>query len=444
MSTKLLDRRIILRGAGAAIALPLLDAMMPSTLRAAPSTYQPAPQSVGAHPRLICVYVPQGVNNAKWYPKDDGPNWTLSPTLEALRDYKSEFTLISGLGHPNSEGNHEGADVWLTGANLNGTPGKDYQNSISVDQAAAKLHGEQTRIPSLQLASESGTGIAETTRTLSFDGKGVPLPAENRPRKLFSRLFVPDETASRKATLQRYAERRSILDNVLSEARKLHTRLGVPDKRKLDEYLNSVRETERRIDRLSKWVDEPKPKVDPTGLQLNSDPASKHDRMMFLDVMMELSYLAFQTDTTRVITFEWDTEPGGRGDGGEDHHYLSHHNGDPKKLDGLARIDRFYIARVARFLSLLKRTKEGDGNMLDNTMLVYGSGMNNGEVGEHSPKDLPLLVAGGSKLGLKHGKHLKHKVDAFPMSNVLLTVLQAMGIETDAFSDSTATLTGIV
>jgi len=440
--SKQLSRRTILRGAGAAIALPLLDAMTPSLLRAE-STYKPVAESLGEHPRMICCYVPQGVNNTQWYPQDDGPDWTLTPTLEALREFKSDFTLISGLSHMRSPGGHDGADTWLTEANLFGTPGKDYHNTISVDQIAAKMHGRHTRLPSLQLATANGTGHATNSVTLSFDKHGIPLPAENRVQSVFERLFVLEGAASKKATMQRFAERRSILDNVLGEAKSLHKKLGTTDQQKLDEYLNSVRETEQRVDRLTNWVDQPKAKIEKAGLQLNADPHSDHDRMMFLDVMMELSYLAFQTDTTRVITFEWDTEPGSKGDGNNDHHTLSHHGGDATKLEGLARIDRFYIDRLAHFLSLLKRTKEADGSMLDNTMLVYGSGMNNGEIGEHSAKDLPLLVAGGAKLGLKHGKHLKHKIDARPMSDVLLTVLQKMGVETDSFSDSSGTLASL-
>jgi hypothetical protein len=433
----------MLRSAGAAIALPLLDAMLPSTL-AAPSTYKPAAQSVGTHPRMICCYVPQGVNIYDWFPKDAGPNWTLSPTLQGLSDFQSDFTLISGLGHPTATGGHEGADTWLTGVDLDATSGKDYQNGISVDQVAARVHENATRFPSLQLGIQSGTGESGKTRTLSFDVNGTALPAENRPQGVFDRLFTPDNAASRKATLQRYAERRSILDDLLAEAQSLNRKLGAADQRKLNEYLSSVRETERRVQRLTNWVDVPKPKVEAQGLQLGSDPTSAHDRMMWIDVMLELSYLAFQTDTTRVITFEWDTEPGGAGDGGADnHHELSHHGGDEKKLAGLTRIDRFYVARLSRFLSFLKQTKEADGSMLDSTMVLYGSGMNNGEGGGHSGKDLPFILAGGSKLGLKHGQHLKHEVDSKPLSNVMLTVAQKMGVETDRFSDSTGTLTGL-
>jgi hypothetical protein len=213
----------------------------------------------------------------------------------------------------------------------------------------------------------------------------------------------------------------------------------------MDEYLGSVRQTEQRVQRLVSWVDVPKPAIDPTNLQLNMQPMNGHDRPMWLDVMLEISYLSFVTDTTRVITFEWSREAGGFGGGGENHHELSHHGGDKANLDRLAQIDRFHIERLARFMTFLKSTGEAGGNMLDNTMILYGSGMNSGETGEHSPKNLPLLVGGGKGLGLKHGQHLGHDNDNHPpFSNVLLTLAQKMGVETDKFQDATGTLTQLV
>jgi hypothetical protein len=185
-------------------------------------------------------------------------------------------------------------------------------------------------------------------------------------------------------------------------------------------------------------VDVPKPQVDAKGLQLNSKPGDAHDRPMWIDVMLELCYLAFATDTTRVITFEWAREAGGFGVGGENHHELSHHGGDADMLKKLAGVDRGYLARLARFLTFLQSTDEAGRPMLDHTMVVYGSGMNSGPRGEHSPKNLPLLVAGGAAYGLKHGQHIAHNPDKHPpLSNVLLSIAQKMGAETDKFSDST-------
>jgi hypothetical protein len=439
-----LSRRHALRGMGACLSLPLLDAMLPRAL-ARPSTFQPWEKTLAAQPRLICCYVPNGVNILEWLPNDQGKDYTLSPTLEVLKDHRQDFTVVSGLGHPASKGGHSGADTWLTGADLTASPGSDYSNSISADQLIAELHGKQTRFPSLQLSDSSGTGSAGHSHTLSFDRSGTPLPAEDSPKRLFERLFVPDSAADRQATLRRYAERRSILDSVLGDAAALHKRLGRDDKQKLNEYLSSVRETEQRVERLQGWVDVPKPQVDPSDLQLGSQPHNAHDRPMWLDVMLEVSYLALLTDTTRVITFEWSREAGGFGGGGENHHELSHHGGDQDMLRKLGAIDRFHLQRLARFLDMLQATRDGERRMLDNTMVLYGSGMNSGKGGEHSPKNLPLLVAGGRALGLRHGQHLAFDPDNHPpLANVLLTCIQKMGLETSQFRDATGTLTGLV
>jgi hypothetical protein len=441
----MLSRRTVLRAAGAAVALPFLDAMLPR-LKAAPSTFKPWDQSQSPlTPRMICCYVPNGVNILEWVPKESGETYTLSPTLAALKDHRDDFAVLSGLGHPASQGGHSGADTWLTAANLTAVPGADYTNTQSVDQVVAGVLGQKTRFPSLQLGDMSGTGGAGHSHTLSFDVNGTPLPSENSPRRLFERLFVPDTAGDRAAMLKRYAEKKSILDDLASEAAKLNRSLGKTDQKKLAEYLSSIRETEKQVERMKSWVDVPKPKVGDTGLQLGSKPGDGHDRPMWLDVMLELSYLAFVTDTTRVITFEWSREAGGYGGGGENHHELSHHGGDPGMLTKLAAIDRFHLSRLARFMTLLKSTAEGDSHMLDRTVLLYGSGMNSGAGGEHSPKNLPLLLAGGKKLGLKLGRHLAHNPDKHPpQANVLLTVAQKMGVETAQFADATGTLTGLV
>ncbi len=443
-----LDRRTILRGLGAAISLPLLDAMLPgithSRANAAPSQFKPSAASLAKQPRLMCCYVPNGVNIMQWVPQQTGVGYELSPTLRALEEHRQEFSVISGLGHKQSEGGHSGADTWLTGANLKAVPGSDYSNTISADQIVAAKHGVQTRFSSLQLSDQSGTGSAGHSHTLSFNASGTPIPSEDSPKRLFERLFVPESSKDRSATLQRYAEKKSVLDSVLGEANRLRGKLHGPDQQKLEQYLSSVRETEQRVERLEQWIDVPKPQIDAKDLQLASQPGNAHDRPMWIDVMLELSYLAFQTDTTRVITYEWSREAGGYGGGGENHHELSHHGGDAGMLEKLAQIDRFHVERLARFMSLLKETSDGDSNMLAQTMIVFGSGMNSGEGGEHSPKNLPLLVAGGSSFGLKHGQHLAFDENNHPpLSNVLLTLIQKMGIETHEFSDATSTLTGL-
>jgi hypothetical protein len=426
------------------LTLPFLDAMLPRTW-AAPSTFTPWKKSAVLQPRLICCYVPNGVNILEWVPKDAGPNYTLSPTLQALKEHRANFTVVSGLGHPKSEGGHSGADTWLTGAHLKSRPGADYTNAQSADQVIAHLHGQKTRYPSLQLSDGSGTGAAGHSHTLSFDFNGTPLPAENSPKRLFERLFVPDSAGDRAATLRRYAERRSILDDLRAESQALHAKLGTADRKKLDEFLNAVRETEKQVERMQSWIDVPKPKVEGGNLQLANLPGNAHDRPMWLDVMLELAYLAFITDTTRVITFEWSREAGGYGGGGENHHELSHHGGDAGMLSKLAAIDRFHLSKLGRFMSLLQSTAEGPTNMLDNTAILFGSGMNSGTGGEHSPKNLPLLVAGGRQLGFKHGQHLAFEVKQHPpLNNVLLTLIQRLGVPATAFGDATGTLPGLV
>ena len=439
-----MSRRHMLKGLGVCLSLPLLDAMIPSAY-ARPSTFKAWSKSAGTHPRMICCYVPNGVNILEWVPTTSGKSYQLSPTLSALKEHQRDFSVVSGVGHPASKGGHSGADTWLTGADLSAVPGSDYANTVSADQIVAEHHGKQTRFPSLQISDASGTGSAGHSHTLSFDRSGTPMPAENSAQRLFERLFVPDTQAGKQATLKRYAERKSILDSVLSDANALNRKLGKKDQQKLDEYLNSVRETEQRVTRLESWIDVPKPKVDPVGLQLNSQSRNAHDRPMWIDVMLEISYLAFATDTTRVITFEWSREAGGYGGGGENHHELSHHGGDAGMLSKLAVIDRFHLSKLARFMTLLKSTREAGGSMLDQTMVLYGSGMNSGKGGEHSPKNLPTLIAGGQQLGLKQGQHLAFDVEKHPpLSNLLLSMIQAMGVETDRFQDSTSTLTGLV
>lgn len=437
-----MNRRFVLRAAGASLVLPLLDAMVPRRGQADESKFQPWERCDIKHPRLICCYIPNGVNIAEWVPKDAGESYTLSPTLQALASVRNEFTVLSGLGHPQSEGGHSGADTWLTGANLKSRPGSDYTNSVSVDQVLAAAHAKATRYPSLQLSDLSGTGSAGHSHTLSFDRNGTPLPSENSPRRLFERLFVPESATDRAAALRRYTQRRSILDEISAEAKALDKKVGREDRRKLDEYYTSVRETEQLVGRLQGWIDVPKPNVPESNLGLNMQPANAHDRPMWLDVMLQLSYLSFVTDTTRVITFEWSREAGGFGGGGENHHELSHHDGSPEKLKKLAEIDRFHLGRLERFIKLLAATAEAESRMLDRTMILFGSGMNSGTgTGDHSPKNLPLLLAGGKALGLKHGRHLAFDPEKHPpLSNVLLSVLQKAGVETNTFSDATGTL----
>ncbi len=449
-TSKSLSRRTFLKGLGVSIALPALDAMQPALAR------QAAPLG---QPRMVMLYVPNGVNIMKWTPPSaatsiasatdssrDAP-LVLSPTLEALAGHRDDITLLTGLGHPAAKGGHSGADTWLTAADLQGTPGYDYRNSISVDQWAAETLGRETRIPSLQISSMGGTGKPGHSQTLSFNRDGVPLPAEHRPRAVFNRLFLEPSQSSRTAQRLRYQEDRSILDLVRGEARSLERSLGARDRQKLDEYLTSVREVEQRALGLENWLDKPKSKVDPGRLALDAEPDVRGDRHTYFRTMLDLVVLALQTDTTRICTFQMGREAAG---GYYDelglkpnHHELSHHGGDPDMLDGLFRIDRFLLAQLGYFLDRLQGADEQDASLLARTVILYGSGMNSGAGGGHSPKNLPLLVAGGRQLGLNLGRHLAFQDDSTPLANAFVAMLQGMGLPVDRFADSTGSLAGL-
>lgn len=434
----MLHRRSFLRGTGVALALPALEAM-PRPVQASDQQSGPA--------RMLAIYVPNGVNIAKWVPETAGRNYQLSPTLKVLERHREHFTVLSGLGHPNSKGGHSGADTFLTAADLAGTPGYDYRNSVSVDQVAAETVGLQTRIPSLELSTGSGTGSPGHSHTLSFSRDAVPLPAENSPRAVFERLFVDDKGDTREAKIQRFQEDKSVLDAVLSQSRQLSKQLGQQDKRKLDEYLTSVREVERRVKRAESWMDVPKSAVNADSLALDARPEERGNRQDWERVMYDLVRLAFETDTTRVITLQLGREASG-GQFTElglssNHHELSHHGGDPEMLDGLFRIDQFHLEQLGYFMDRMSQSQEQGVSLLDRTMVLYGSGMNSGEGGGHSPKNLPLLFAGGKNLGFQLGQHLQIKEGTAPFSNVHLAMLQAMGIETNQFVDSTQTLNGL-
>lgn len=439
-----LSRRTFLRGAGVSLALPMLGAMAPGVARAAAAA--PAGSPAASPARMVYLYVPNGVNIFAWTPEGIGRDYRLSPSLKALEPLRDEVSVLSGLNHPNFGGGHGGADIWLTGADVAGTPGVDYRNSISVDQFAAERIGQHTRLPSLELSSSAGTGSPGHSHTLAFDSRGMPVAAESNPRLIFERLFVDDAGGSRAERKRRFAEDRSILDAVSEQARDLNRRLGVEDRRKLDEYYTAVREVERRVGRAEAWMDVPKAEIDPAGLDLDAVNDGRTDRRNYFRVMYDLLLLALQTDTTRVATFQIGREAAGGyfPDLGlsANHHELSHHGGAESMLEGLAKIDAWHLENLRYFLGRLKESEDDGATLLDRTMVMYGSGMNSGEGGSHSPRNLPLLLAGGRALGFRHGQHLDFE-DRTPLSNLLVSLLQGAGVEEDAFQDSTGTLTGI-
>jgi hypothetical protein len=448
----LLNRRHFLRGVGAAVALPLLDAMAPATLRA---------DSVADKPRRsVFVYIPNGVNGMTWQVTKAGKNYPLSPSLKPLEAHRDEFTLFSGLFHPNGLGQaHVCADTWLTGAKIDAQSARKYENTVSVDQLMAEVTSQATRFSSLELSISAGTGRPLNSTTLAFSRDGVPLPAEDNPRRVFDRLFGVEQGGIA-VQRTRLAKRHSVLDAILDEASSLRSTLGKDDRTKLDEYLHSVRDVEQRTERLDSWLNVPKPKVDKALAAPFQRDVSKAKAGEYWRTMFDLIVLALRTDMTRVVTYM----NGSEGNGlaipeigiTQSRHSLSHHNGNPVVLDRLAASDAFIMEQFAHFLEQMKTIKDGPDNLLDRTMVLFGSGMSYGH--SHSNSNLPILLAGGKGLGLHHGQHIdynhpegfdykldydewralcgKPRNEKARLSNVMVTMLQKMKVPTEKFVDS--------
>jgi hypothetical protein len=444
-----ISRRRFLRGAGATLALPLLDAMASAAGAIA--------QEKGRPRRSVFVYIPNGVNGMTWQIRKPGRDYECSPALKPLEQHRDEITVMSGLFHPNCLGQaHVCADTWLTGAKIDAQSARQYHNTISVDQMMAEVTSRHTRFTSLEMSINSGTGQPNNSATLAFSRDGVPLPAEDSPRVVFDRLFGEDP-GGKAAQRARLECRRSVLDLVLEDAQSLRPNLGANDRGTLDEYLHSVRDVEQRTERLDAWLDVPKPKVDGAPFTRN---ISKNQAGEYYRTMYDLILLALRTDTTRVATYMSGTEGNGLAipeiGVTQSRHQLSHHGGDPEVLDRLTKCDVFLMQQFSYFLGRLKTTQEEGAPLLDRTMVLFGSGMSYGH--SHSNSNLPILLAGGRGLGLKHGQHLDYngppaggykldydewrglcgrpKNDKARLSNVLLTMLQKMEVETDRFVDS--------
>jgi hypothetical protein len=457
----LLPRRHFLRGLGTAMALPLLDAMVPLTARAAAAPSKPR--------RSVFVYIPNGVNGMTWQVTKAGRNYDLSPSLQPLEKHRADFTVFSGLHHPNCLGQaHVCADTWLTGAKIEAQSGRKYENSVSCDQLMAEVVGQQTRFPSLEFSVSAGTGQPFHSSTLAFSRDGVPLPAEDNPKHIFQRLFG-DGTSGVAAQRANLTKRRSVLDAVLEDARSLKLDLGKDDRTKLDEYLHSVRDVEQRAARLDSWLDVPRPVVANKDAAPFQRDVSKTQAGDYWRTMFDLIVLALRTDLTRVVTYMNGSETTGLAIPElkitQVRHNLSHHNGDPVILERLANSDVFLMEQFARFLDSLRAVKDGDEPLLDRTMVLLGSGMSYGH--SHSNSNLPIVLAGGRGLGLKHGQHLdynrphlkeeyslsydewralcgKPKDTKARLSNVLVTMLQKMEVNAETFVDSLGPVSEII
>jgi hypothetical protein len=438
-----ISRRTVLKGLGTAIGLPLLEAMLP--------LYSMAGQTRKAPPRrLAFFYVPNGKNMAHWTPKAVADKFELPSILEPLKPVQHHLLVLSGLtldkARPNGDGPGDHARAmasFLTGRQAKKTHGADIRIGISADQLAAQKVGKATKFASLELGCDKGmnSGNCDSgyscaySANLSWRSESTPNAKEVNPRAVFDRLFanqVKSEIDKNRARRDRY--HKSILDYVAEDANQLKRQLGSTDQRKLDEYLSSVREIETRISRAEEVIVDgslklPKPAGIPREYQ-------DHNR-----IMADLLVLAFQTDLTRIATFVFANDGSNRSyrfmGVPEGHHDLSHHGNDKRKLEKIRKINRFHVAQFAYFLEKLKTVKEGDTTLLDNSMVVYGSGISDGN--RHNHDELPILLAGKGGGSLKAGRHIRYKRET-PLTNLYLGLLERIGAPTESFGDSTGRL----
>ena len=432
VTKKALPRRTFLRGLGTTLSLPLLDAMVPAMTALASTPAKPVR-------RLGFVYIPMGAHMPEWTPEGSGRLGELSPALGALEAVKDQITVVTNTELRNAyPGTHATSNAaFLSAATARWTESSDYYLGTTVDQVAARQIGRETRLPSLELAMDLLTTVGQCDNgyacvyqnNLSWSSPTTPLPAEAHPRVAFERLFGDGGTsAERLSELRKSA---SLLDWVHDDIARLQKNLGPADRRRVTEYLDTVREVERRIQRAeAETADSHLPDLDrPVGV-----PAAyaDHARLMF-----DLQVLAFQGDVTRVITFQLARETSTRTypeiGVAEPHHPLTHNGGDPEKLAKVGKINAFHVSLFAYFLDKMKHTPEGDGSLLDHTMYLYGSGMSNGD--KHDHVNLPILVAGGGPGEFKGGRHIRY-AQATPLANVHLTLLDKAGVHLDSFADS--------
>ncbi|MFT5467228.1 MAG: hypothetical protein ACI8UO_002332 [Verrucomicrobiales bacterium] len=454
-----IDRRKFLRGAGIGLALPWFETFAASA---------PEPNKK----RLACFYLPDGVPmppeadpahaDWSWFPQKAGRDFQFTNCLKPLESLRSDVTILGGLSHPGARGvhGHSNADQFLTGAvtTVSGQPYGEYKNSISLDQVFAAEVGGDTRFASLIMSTDGGTGGPRGSTTMSFDQNGRHMPAEHRPKQVFDKLFVAggDDEA------RKLAMSSSALDTLMEDARSLQRNLSLHDQKTLEDYLQSVRETELRVEKARQWLSIERPEVDSTGLNLEATPDMPKE---YLRAMYDLIFLAFRTDSTRVATYQIGQE-GNKGIsnnlaksvGQKQAHELSHKTKEPGGWANFGRYIQFLNEQYVYFAERLKNTPEGAGSMLDNTLLFYGSASS----GFHLSRNYPLILTGAKNFGFQHGQFLRYgekpprvipqndggfktamDYEELPLSNLYLTMLQKMGLETARFADSTGTLSEI-
>ena len=438
ITKKSLPRRTFLRGVGATLALPLLDSMIPARTLLAQTAAKPLP-------RLGFVYVPHGAIYDKWTPATTGAGFEFTPILKPLEPFRDYVNVVSGLGHKAADTTavHSlSPTTWLSGVRPKATQGVDAFAGVTADQIAAQAIGQDNPLPSMELATEDHSGLIGSCdrdygciymNTLSWRTPETPLPMEINPRKVFERMFGQGGSPSER--LARIQEDRSILDAITKEASALQLQLGPSDRQTMNQYLENVREIERRIQRAEKSQGD-------ADLQLPARPAGvPFDFEEHVALMYELMALSYQANITRVITFMVSREVSNRTytqvgvtDG---HHAISHHQNRAEKMAKNVLIQTFNVNQFKGFLDKLKSMPDGDGSMLDHTLLLYGSNMSNSNAHDHFP--LPNLVVGGAAGRMKGGRHLKYE-DHTPMTNLLVTMLDKVGVKQESLGDSTGTL----
>ena len=435
ITKKALPRRTFLRGMGLTLALPLLEAMVPAATVLRKTAAKPVR-------RLGFVFMPMGCDQSRWTPPGDKLD-QLSPILNSLAPVRDDLTVISNLELKNAyPGSHATSNsAFLSAAKAKLTESTDYYLGTTVDQIAAQRIGQETQLPSLELAMDLLQVVGQCDNgyscvyqnNLSWSSPTTPLPAEAHPRIVFESLFGEGgSSAERRAALRKRA---SLLDSFNDDIARLQRNLGPGDRARVSEYLDSVREVERRIQKAeAATADDRLPDLDrPIGV-----PAAyaDHARLMF-----DLQLLAFQGDVTRVITFQLARETSNRTypeiGVPDPHHPLSHHGNDPEKIARMAKINQFHVSLFAEYLAKLKATPEGDGTLLDHSLLLYGSGIGNPNIHDHT--DLPIIVAGGRAIGMKGNRHIKYAKPT-PLANLHLTLLDKAGVHLDSFADSNGKL----
>ncbi len=441
-----IPRRRFLKGIGTAIALPALDAMHPA-LKALAAIESPNGRTFPK--RMAFIYIPNGANMADWTPKEAGEEFELPYILQPLKPFQNDVQVLTGLAHDKARphgdgpGDHARASAsFLTGCQARKTAGADIKAGVSVDQIAAERIGKFTRLPSLELSGDkarpsgncdSGYSCAYQFN-LSWKTDSTPMPPEVDPRVVFERLFcneVPGESDARRSA--RLRDRKSILDFVADDARRLKQNLGYTDRRKLDEYLAAVRDVEMRIEHAERF-----PAVAP---DITKPEGIPKDREKHIHLMLDLLALAFQTDTTRIATYiiahDGDDRPYPMIGVAEGHHQLSHHGNDETKKQKIAKINNFHATQFAYFLQKLKSIPEGEGTLLDNCMIVYGGGISDGNA--HNHDNLPILLAGRGGGTLRPGRHVRFDRET-PMTNLYLSMLDRLGVPAERVGDSTGKL----